>query len=132
MAKYLGNVVVIGETNLPALFYYRHLLKGSPGNPVYYFDEIDKAGIDSLHSALIDTPMRDRHIHCYMLEDVESDIKEVSATVWHGFDYTIVHENVKDEGLAKKQVQALTKKIKNCEEPYSNPFKKYSVTTIQG
>jgi hypothetical protein len=132
MAKYLANINVVEETNLPALFYYKHLLTQSKGNPVYYFDEIDKAGIDVAYQALVDIPMRDRHICAYSLEDIEGYIEAVNSTVWHGFKNTTVHENVKDEGLAKKQVQVIAKMIKNHEAPYNDIFKKYSVTIIQG
>ena len=38
--------MVLEETNLPALFYYRHLLEERKGNPVYYFDEINEKGIE--------------------------------------------------------------------------------------
>lgn len=133
MAKYLANVAVISETNLPALFYYRHLLEGSLGNPVYYFDEIDKTGIDKFHNSLLDYPNEyGGWVQEAEVENVQYIIDSVVSTVWHGFSFDVVHENVKDEGLAKKQAQALTKMIKNHEAPYNDIFKKYSVTIIQG
>lgn len=132
MAKFQGNVVVIEETSLPALFYYRHLLNNAPGNPVYYFDEINKQGIDVAYQALVDMPMRDRHLYSSSLEDIKEYIEAVNSTVSHGFNTTIVHENVKDEGLAKKYQQDINKKIKNHQEPYADIFKSYTVTILQG
>lgn len=130
MAKYVANVSVIEETNLPALFYYKHLLEGRLGNPVYYFDEIDKAGIDERYKNVSEPVLS--HLYTNELAEINNIVKDVTKTVWHGFKYSVVHENVKDEGLAKKQAQAITKMIKNHEAPYNDIFKKYSVTIIQG
>jgi len=136
MAKYTANVVVLEETNLTALFYYKYLIESYNSEikypPVQYYDEIDKNGIETVFKEMLGVPMRDRHISCYTLDEVYADIQEVSKTVYHGFKYTRVQEDIKDEGLAKKQAQSLAKMIKNHEAPYNDIFKKYSVSIIQG
>ncbi len=136
MAKFLGNVVVLAETSLPALFYYKYLLESRESEikapPVQYYDEIDKKGIDAEFQSYVNTPMRDRHYLGMGVDETMGLINDVTKTVWHGFEYITVHENVKDEGLAKKQAQAIAKMIKNHEAPYNDIFKKYSVTIIQG
>lgn len=126
MAKFKGSVVVLEETNLPALFYYRHLLEARMGNPVYYFDEIDKKGIDEKFSSMVS-------LDKYMaMEDISKTIQEVTKTVYHGFKYTEVYTEVKDEGLALKYQKEIAKKIKNHEAPYNDIFKKYSVHVYNG
>jgi hypothetical protein len=132
MAKFNGQLVVIEETNLSALFYYKHLLNNSPGNPVYYFDEIDKAGIDIAYKTLTDAPMGYRHMLGLSLEDIQGVIDEVKSTVYHGFAYIVTQDNIKDEGLANKLKAVEAKKIKNHEIPYDDIFKKYSVHVYNG
>lgn len=127
MAKYNGAIVALEETNLPALFYYRHLLKGAEGNPVYYYDEIDKKGIDEHFAEMCASDLIE-----VALLDIEATLTEVRSTVYHGFEYIAVHENIKDEGLAKKHVQTINKMIKNHEAPYNNIFKKYSTHAYNG
>lgn len=130
MAKFLGNVVLLQETNLPALFYYRHLLEERKGNPVYYYDEINKKAIDTAYEKLL---LEETKENIYIqLELCNETIDDVTSTVYHGFKYSVLHENVKDEGLAKKYSKEITKAIKECSAPYDEPFLKYSVTIIQG
>jgi hypothetical protein len=65
VAKYIANVVVIEETNLPALFYYKYLMESNDKEvkypPIQYYDEIDKKGIDAEFQSYVNLPMRDRH-----------------------------------------------------------------------
>lgn len=133
MAKYVANVAVISETNLPALFYFKYLSESYSKDvkypPIQYYDEIDKKGLDDYFNRLIQQPDEEYGETLYMFEEM---IEEFTKTVWHGFSFDVVHENVKDEGLAKKQAQAISKMIKNHEAPYNDIFKKYSVTIIQG
>lgn len=136
MAKFLGNVVVLEETSLPALFYYKYLCESHDKEvkyaPVQYYDEIDKKGIDSSFETMMEWNRMNNHILPEALDNTLNVISEVTKTVWHGFKAINVHENVKDEGLAKKQAQVIQKMIKNHEAPYDNIFKKYSVTVLQG
>lgn len=126
MAKFNGSVVVIEESNLPAAFYYKYLIESENSEvkypPVFYYDEIDKKGID-LHfeSVKVDLPLE------MMMSTNDSFIESVTKTCYHGFKYNTVHDRVTDEGLAKKQAQKIAKEIKNHEAPYNGLFKKYSV-----
>lgn len=135
MAKFKGQVVVLEETNLPALFYYRHLLEKRVGNPVYYFDEIDKKGIDNIFLSSFPDGTNGHKLGWNVSEEskmINDIINSVTKTVYHGFKYTVVHEEVKDEGLANKLQKEIQKKIKNHEEPYNDIFKKYSCHVYNG
>lgn len=141
MAKYIGNVVVIEETNLPALFYFKYLAesydKETKCPPVQYYDEIDKQGLDKTFTMMLEeTDSIDKtsesEIRSSIIRKMNTIIQDVTKTVWHGFKYNVIHENVKDEGLAKKQSQVIAKMIKNHEAPYDDIFTKYTVTIIQG
>lgn len=126
MAKFNGQVVVISETNLPAAFYYKYLIESENSElkypPVFYYDEIDKKGLDEYFLSVKQT---------LPLEMIQASndtfIQSVTKTCYHGFNYDVIYEGVKDEGLANKYKQQINKAIKNHEAPYNELFKKYSV-----
>ena len=131
MAKFQGNVVVIEETNLPAAFYYKYLIESENLEvkypPVFYYDEIDKKGLDQLfQECKQDLPLD------IMMSVNDSFIDEATKTCWHGFVYDIIHDGIKDEGLANKYQREIAKKIREHTAPYNNLFKKYSVHIYNG
>jgi hypothetical protein len=141
MAKFKGSVVVLEETNLPALFYYKYLLESYNKEvkyaPTQYYDEIDKKGIDNNISNIlsdlnimmgvnVEVEVQD------LIKHINERINEIQKTVYHGFVYNTIHDDIRDEGLAKKYAQTITKQIKEHQEPYNDIFKKYSVHVYNG
>lgn len=133
MAKFKGQLVIIEETNLPALFYYKYLHESYNKElkypPVQYYNEIDKKGIDDLHNKEVDQPCEAYGETVYMVYEV---IEEVRKTVYHGFKFNVIQDGITDEGLANKLKAIEAKKIKEHKEPYNDVFKKYSVYVYNG
>lgn len=141
MAKFNGTLVVLEETNLESLFYYRYLISSYndviKAPPVSYYDNINKKGIDEFFDIInlkIEEQTRDDNIEIINIElsTINQMLDSVNKTVCHGFVYNTIQDNIRDEGLANKLKAVEAKKIKNYEEPYNDIFKKYSVHVYNG
>lgn len=138
MAKFKGELVVLSETNLPALFYYKYLceshFKEVKASPVQYYDEINKKGIDEKFKSFIEPfgeGLTEDHLS-WLLSFISETIEEVRKTTSHDFYYDVIQSGIPDEGLANKLKAVEAKKIKEHKEPYNDITKKYSVHVYNG
>ncbi len=130
MAKFVGQLVVIEETNLLSIFYLKYLCESYNTEikypPVQYYDIINKKGIELYFETLDENGISAK------LQELNNLMNDITKTVSHGFISTILQDNIKDEGLINKLKAVEVKKVRNYESPYNDILKKYSIHTYNG
>jgi hypothetical protein len=128
MAKFQGHVAIQSENNISALYYMKYLVEKHQGKVVSFpsteYAHVYKPKLDELFDSLSDDEQVTMLDYCtYAISNFTRDHEYLEVA------------NFKDEGLAKKECQKLTKAYslfsENKLDKDGNPNKKYVVNPLE-